>query len=270
MQRAYEQEEERIFYVAITRAVHNLVVCTCLERGNPSHYLDMAGLQDSTQISSNPSEIVIGQTPQYLESLGYRSDGRRFLSNAGVYVRSKSEMLLANEFHRRGMYFDYEESLESISNALPDFTFPDYGGVILEHLGMLDDAKYRQRWEAKAQQYHTQGIQFFYTTEDDIQHLQKRVDELKQQFLALVTSPQQAQMIEHVEKMRRQSEIKVGRAIGNIEDGLLRIDGHEKYIGLVIVQDSDVIPSMNVIDGIQVNWEKLIVGGVNSWIATPL
>lgn len=270
LQRAYEQEEERIFYVAMTRAVHNLVVCNCLERGNPSHYLDMAGLQDSTQISSNPSEIVIGQTPQYLESLGYRSDGRRFLSNAGVYVRSKSEMLLANEFHRRGMYFDYEESLESISNALPDFTFPDYGGVILEHLGMLNDAKYRQRWEAKAQQYHTQGIQFFYTTEDDIQHLQKRVDELKQQFLALVASPQQAQMIEHVEKMRRQSEIKVGRAIGNIEDGLLRIDGHEKYIGLIIAQDSDVIPSINVIDGIQVNWEKLIVGGVNSWIATPL
>ena len=270
LQRAYEQEEERIFYVAMTRAVHNLVVSTCLERGTPSHYLDLARLKDSTQSSSNPSEIVIAHSPQSLESVSYRSDGRRFLSNAGVYVRSKSEMLLANEFHRRGMYFDYEESLENISNALPDFTFPDYGGVILEHLGMLDDAQYRQRWEAKAQQYRTQGIQFFFTTEENIQHLQKTVDELKQQFLALISSPQQAQMIEFVEQMRRQSEIKIGRAIGNIENGILRVDGHNKYIALMIAQEEDTLPSINVIDGIQVNWEKAIISGIHSWLAIPL
>jgi ATP-dependent DNA helicase DinG len=269
LERAFEQEEERLFYVAITRAKHNLIVSSCVDRGKPSTFLDAAFSNTAGERLSGFSGVHI----RYGESHAsgeYRPDGRRYLTNAGIYVRSKSEMLLANELSRRGIYFEYEEPLMSIPNALPDFTFPDYGGVILEHLGMLDNQSYQQRWESKAQQYRAKGIQFFYTTEDDIRHLQATVADLRDQFLLLISNPHRVRMIELVEGWRQRSEINIGRAIGDIEDGLLRINEHPRYMAVKIAQpDGSDYPSIDRIDNRAVSWQRLEVAEMSAWVAVP-
>ncbi|CAG1011485.1 3'-5' exonuclease DinG [Anaerolineae bacterium] len=269
LERAFEQEEERLFYVAITRAKHSLIVSSCDDRGKPSPFLDAAFSKNAGERLSDFSGVRIWDGESHVEG-EYRPDGRRYLTNAGIYVRSKSEMLLANELSRRGIYFEYEEPLMSIPNALPDFTFPDYGGVILEHLGMLDNQRYQQRWESKAQLYRAKGVQFFYTTEDDIRHLQTTVEDLRDQFLLLISNPHRVRMIELIEQLRQRSEINIGRAIGDIKDGLLRINEHPLYIAVrIAVSDELDYPSIDRLDGRAVSWQRLEVAGMSTWVAVP-
>jgi len=87
-------------------------------------------------------------------------------------------MLLANEFTARGMYFEYEQPAENVPDALPDFTFPDYGGIVLEHLGLMTDSEYMARWEEKAGQYEAAGTRYFRTDEEEIRSLSATVDRL--------------------------------------------------------------------------------------------
>ena len=98
----------------------------------------------------------IDETP-YAEHLIHRvSDGRM--------VRSKSELAIAIELQRLGMWgrCDYERPLEGPvtgGRLRPDFTFIDAAGdpIIWEHLGMLDKESYRRSWEWKLEWYGQNG-----------------------------------------------------------------------------------------------------------------
>ena len=148
LQRLYEQEEKRIFYVAMTRARHNLVVSRAEQRDlngrkrsyQKSGFLDLSHAPKLVEEAASPFDIKIAAPTGPKAEEGYRSDGRVYETKCGIRVRSKSEMLLANEFTARGMYFEYEEPAENVPDALPDFTFPDYEGVVLEHLGLITDS----------------------------------------------------------------------------------------------------------------------------------
>ena len=68
-------------------------------------------------------------------------------------MRSKSEVIIANLLHARGIEYRYEEPLEIDGlTKYPDFTIEDDNTgrtYYWEHLGMLSDERYRKRWLEK-------------------------------------------------------------------------------------------------------------------------
>lgn len=84
-------------------------------------------------------------------------------SARGEAMRSKSEIIIANALYAAGISYTYEQSLEGSDGHVryPDFTIEDSDSGITyywEHLGMLTDAAYKQRWEQKRNWYSEQGI----------------------------------------------------------------------------------------------------------------
>ncbi len=92
--------------------------------------------------SSRPS--VIG---------GRFSNSMIHITSRGDAVRSKSEVIIANLFHAKGVHYLYEEPLivDGVTKY-PDFTIEDDDTGITyywEHCGMLSDPAYNRRWEEK-------------------------------------------------------------------------------------------------------------------------
>lgn len=190
LERIYTQEEKRIFYVAMTRAKYHLVISNSKNRtlfGSPKTYEKSSFLRlshDNSLVKEANSfyEIEIN-TPKVgiIDKGDYRTDGRIYQTNNGELVRSKSEMLIANEFHRRGILYEYELPDDNIQNALPDFILPDYDNVIIEHLGLLTDSNYHSRWTEKAKQYEAEERLYLCTNEEEMRYLNITIDRLLDQ-----------------------------------------------------------------------------------------
>ncbi|WP_284653160.1 RecQ family ATP-dependent DNA helicase [Flavobacterium terrisoli] len=94
-----------------------------------------------------------------------------------IWVRSKSELVIANILYRSGMDFTYEEKLYYNDRQWkePDFTIRHNGQTwYWEHLGLLGDEKYNEDWQNKKQIYKDMGImeQVVTTKESSILSLQ--------------------------------------------------------------------------------------------------
>jgi hypothetical protein len=81
----------------------------------------------------------------------------------GIAVRSKSEVIIADLLHAKGIEFQYEQPLRAADGSWrsPDFTIEDdtTGTTIYwEHLGMLQRPSYRRKWEAKLAWYRENGV----------------------------------------------------------------------------------------------------------------
>ncbi len=80
----------------------------------------------------------------------------------GLYVRSKSEVLIAMLLHAHKIPFRYEAPLDMNGVTFyPDFTIrhPCTGDYFYwEHFGMMDDKKYQQRASTKLEHYINNGI----------------------------------------------------------------------------------------------------------------
>lgn len=92
----------------------------------------------------------------------------------GIYVRSKSEVIVANLLHDAGIDFEYERRFDTETGwRLPDFSIPTRSDelIILEHLGMLHKPSYREEWGRKTEFYKKNGYtlndNLFVTTEDE-------------------------------------------------------------------------------------------------------
>ena len=190
LERIYTQEEKRIFYVAMTRAKYHLVISNSKNRtlfGSPKTYEKSNFLKlshDSSLVKEAESvyEIEINTPKVNIEDKGdYRSDGRVFQTNNGELVRSKSEMLIANEFHRLGILYEYELPDDNIQNALPDFMLPEYDNVVIEHLGLMTDAEYHKRWNEKAKKYEEANKLYLCTNEEEMKHLNTTIERLLDQ-----------------------------------------------------------------------------------------
>ena len=85
----------------------------------------------------------------------------------GELVRSKSEVIIANLLHAKGIDYEYEQEL--VLDGIPTGKFPDffiedddYGTKYYwEHLGMLGDPNYRHRWQDKEKWYYDNKILAF-------------------------------------------------------------------------------------------------------------
>ncbi|MGU9937962.1 ATP-dependent DNA helicase [Empedobacter brevis] len=126
-------------------------------------------LNRTSNLFDNPLEIVINP-----KTLKFNDKGRIYLTENGERVRSKSEVIIANQLKENEINYTYEENLTIGNvNLHPDFTLIiDNITYYWEHLGMLDDKKYRTNWDRKKKTYASLGITeestLIITTEEDI------------------------------------------------------------------------------------------------------
>lgn len=81
----------------------------------------------------------------------------------GDYVRSKSEVIIANMLFEAGIKYEYERELDLGKDGvrIPDFTIelPEKGfRFFWEHCGMLSDYAYQRKWEEKKSLYRKHNI----------------------------------------------------------------------------------------------------------------
>ena len=151
-----------LLYTALTRHQDRLVI---LHEGPLVEYRRYAGDEHSdiarrmTNLFADPlpREVTVNAQQRFLE------EGLIHRTERGDLVRSKSELVIADKLHARGIDYAYEQPLvlRNGRTRYPDFTIADHArGVtfIWEHLGMLDDQGYRARWEGKRAEYLACGI----------------------------------------------------------------------------------------------------------------
>ena len=151
-----------LLYTALTRHRDRLVV---LHEGPLAEYRRYAGDEHSeiarrmTNLFADPlpREVTVNTQQRFLE------EGLIHRTERGDLVRSKSELVIADKLHARGVDYVYEQPLVLANGRTryPDFTIEDHArGVSFywEHLGMLDDSGYRARWDGKRTEYLECGI----------------------------------------------------------------------------------------------------------------
>lgn len=183
-----------LLYTALTRHKDKIVV---FGQGSPLEMIRFASASASatarrfTNITQNdpiperrPCPIAI--TDRKTGRVGFYERYLVHQTRAGFLVRSKSEVIIANELdHAReqhGLSYEYEEELPSArggSPRYPDFTIRDEtkGRVYFwEHLGMLRNERYREAWHAKRAWYAANGVTEWNPTNESPRQLIVTVD----------------------------------------------------------------------------------------------
>jgi hypothetical protein len=143
-----------LFYTAITRAKRH---CTLMVEQDISALINMRRREKSHLLQINSSLFEFRPVPAPLLNLGsWYEEGKIHETLVGCMVRSKSEVIIANLLAAAKIPFRYEIPLFAPDGTfyLPDFTIEWRGQKFFwEHLGMLDKADYKQKWEQKKQWY---------------------------------------------------------------------------------------------------------------------
>lgn len=147
-----------LLYTALTRQRDRVVI---LHQGpweeykkySASTYSEIAGRY--TNLFRAPALIEVNG--RFLEEFLIHRTKR------GEPVRSKSEVIIADNFLAANINYTYEQKLIGKDGAerYPDFTIEDSASGITyywEHLGMLANKDYRERWQRKLEWYREQGI----------------------------------------------------------------------------------------------------------------
>jgi hypothetical protein len=147
-----------LLYTALTRQTERIVI---LYNDN-AYKLRNYSLPSYSDVASRLT-CLFKECPEIIEHEKRWYDEKLIHKTArGELVRSKSEVIIANALHSHGLPYLYEKELAfGNERKLPDFTIDDAeSGRIFywEHLGMLGDPEYAQRWETKRQWYADHGI----------------------------------------------------------------------------------------------------------------
>lgn len=151
---------KELVYTGLTRARRH---CTVLVEEDIEPFVSMRRPESSHLLGIATSLLEFRPIPDALRSRrGWYEEGNVHRSLAEVMVRSKSELVIANLLFEREIDFRYEKLLYAPDGTfyLPDFTIRWRGEEwYWEHVGMLDRAGYRARWERKKAWYdrHFQG-----------------------------------------------------------------------------------------------------------------
>jgi hypothetical protein len=146
-----------LLYTALTRQRDRLII---LHQGNWKEFKKYSSESYSetarrfTNLFADP-DIVAVEESFFENSLIHRT--RR-----GETVRSKSEVIIADNLDSENIRYSYEKPLISDDGLLryPDFTIEDESGAMYywEHLGMFYEEGYRKQWEKKLGWYRSQDI----------------------------------------------------------------------------------------------------------------
>ena len=102
------------------------------------------------------------QAKEYVRKPFALGDTSEFYTGKGERVRSKSEIMLANQFKSRDIPYHYEYPLNGVASypIHPDFTLLNKRTrriYLWEHLGMMDDEKYASDAVNRIQDYIRSG-----------------------------------------------------------------------------------------------------------------
>ena len=149
---------KELLYTAITRQTERLVILYNKEAYHLRKYSTKAYSDIACRFTNlfDAPNIVEYKQRYFEESLIH-------LTLNGELVRSKSEVIIANMLHDKGIVYEYEKELDLGEDGfkIPDFTIDDAESGLLfywEHCGMMTDETYRKRWEQKKEQYKKHGI----------------------------------------------------------------------------------------------------------------
>jgi hypothetical protein len=151
-----------LLYTALTRHQERLVILhegplAEYRRYSSDEYSEIARRMTNLFVDPLPREVVVGGMPRFLE------EGLIHRTERGDLVRSKSELVIADKLYTCGIEYAYEQPLVLADGEVryPDFTIADDArGVTFywEHLGLLDDPRYRARWDRRKEEYRHAGI----------------------------------------------------------------------------------------------------------------
>ena len=144
-----------LLYTASTRQVNKLII---LYNGEPY----------SLKNYSNPeySSIIRRFTCLFRKPKICEKDDKYFEENLihktkkGDFVRSKSELIIADKLFDKGIEYEYEKELIiDGKKKIPDFTITYMGDIYYwEHCGMMSKSDYQKRWEDKKIWYANHNI----------------------------------------------------------------------------------------------------------------
>jgi ATP-dependent exoDNAse (exonuclease V) alpha subunit len=183
-----------LLYTALTRHKDKIVV---FGQGSPLEMLRFASAsasatarrftnitQDDPIPERRPCPIAV--TDRKTGRVGFYERYLVHQTRAGFLVRSKSEVIIANELdharEKHGLSYEYEGELPSERGGAaryPDFTIRDdvKGRVYFwEHLGMLRNERYRKAWNAKRSWYAANGVTEWSATNEGARQLIVTVD----------------------------------------------------------------------------------------------
>ena len=152
-----------LLYTALTRQQERVVVLhqgdlRNLRRYASDEYSDIARRLTNVFASPSPMPFEVDGTERFLE------EGLIHRTKRGDLVRSKSEVIIANELLTQGIdRYEYEEALPLPDGRTryPDFTIVDDdtgARFYWEHLGLLQNPDYQARWNRKLQAYRDASI----------------------------------------------------------------------------------------------------------------
>jgi hypothetical protein len=159
-----------LLYTALTRSRNRMVLL--VEGSDASFLYDLTRPERSETARRNTNLFVPGLRDTsdgvpYAEHLIHRT-------TRGEFVRSKSELAIANHLHSLKLPYLYERELPGTADKdklRPDFSFIDDAGdlIIWEHLGMLDRPDYAAGWDWKRKWYARNGFELgrnLFTTDE--------------------------------------------------------------------------------------------------------
>lgn len=160
-----------LLYTALTRSRKQLVLFVQGDDLGFLHDLSLAEHSVTAKRNTCLFETVVRESADVVPFADYLI--HRTLE--GHMVRSKSELVIANELHNLGMPYDYELRLQlddGLGPVWPDFSFATPAGdrIVWEHLGMLTRPEYREGWQRKRERYEANGYvlgETLFTSEDD-------------------------------------------------------------------------------------------------------
>lgn len=176
---------QELLYTALTRGKRH---CTLLLQKDVTPLIDMRRRERCMLAKINSSLLGWHIAPIALtQDIGWYEAGKIHEALTGDMVRSKSEVIIANLLHERGIEMRYEKPLYASDGTmyLPDFTLLWRGEEFYwEHLGRLDLPDYKKKWDIKQSWYekHFPG-QLLVTKEGS--DLSKQADETINKLMSL-------------------------------------------------------------------------------------
>lgn len=173
-----------LLYTAITRAQTHL---TIFAQEDISTFIELSKIEKSNTRRINSSIFDFNPIPDLLFTLaGSWYEDQKVISTLSEYfVRSKSEMNIANILHFNKIPFKYEfpKFAKDGSMYLPDFTILWKGEEFYwEHVGRLDLSEYKNHWETKQKWYEQHFPDKLITTFESTDQTTQIKDILKNRF----------------------------------------------------------------------------------------
>lgn len=146
-----------LLYTALTRQKDRIII---LHQG-PSAELRKYSFDNRSETARRLTNLFERPSPVTIDGFLYEQNLIHRTAR-GEMVRSKSEVIIANELAHRKVEYGYEQALKINGvTKYPDFTIEDAESgrtFYWEHCGMLHVPSYRRRWDEKLAWYKANGI----------------------------------------------------------------------------------------------------------------